>query len=82
MEERVKQLSFSGEKPYKCTICDKAFYIHHHLKNHMVQHTGEYPYSCSICGRGFKTKSKMENHIATHEKNAVEGIPLQSPSSG
>ncbi len=34
-------LFFSGEKPYKCNICNKAFGYNHVLKLHQVSHFGE-----------------------------------------
>nr|2YTD_A Chain A, Zinc finger protein 473 [Homo sapiens] len=35
--------SGSGEKPYKCSECGKAFHRHTHLNEHRRIHTGYRP---------------------------------------
>ena len=46
----------TGEKTYKCSICDDAFRSNSHLINHLKTHTGEKPFECSQCDKGFKEK--------------------------
>ena len=52
----------SGEKPYKCYICDRDFSQSHHLKNHMRVHTGEKPHRCSLCNRRFNELGNLQQH--------------------
>jgi KRAB domain-containing zinc finger protein len=39
----------TGEKPYKCHICDRRFSQNDYLQSHLRTHTGDRPYECNIC---------------------------------
>lgn len=57
-------LSFpSGERPFHCTLCEKAFNQKSALQVHMKKHTGERPYKCDYCVMGFTQKSNMKLHM-------------------
>ncbi|KAM8708702.1 hypothetical protein ACLKA7_015638 [Drosophila subpalustris] len=57
----------TGEKPYKCKICDVSFRQVATLNNHMKIHTGEKPYNCSYCPKQFRQKSTLQNHERIHK---------------
>ncbi|KAG7312861.1 hypothetical protein JYU34_001242 [Plutella xylostella] len=56
----------TGEKPHKCTHCDKAFVQKNDLAAHMRCHTGERPYVCAACGQAFRQGSALKTHLKMH----------------
>jgi KRAB domain-containing zinc finger protein len=52
-----------GEKPFKCTDCDRGFTVEQSLKIHQRTHTGEKPFKCTDCDRGFTDRSNLTKHV-------------------
>jgi len=52
----------TGEKPYKCNLCNKAFARNSAISRHIKTHSGEKSYTCISCNMAFAQKRYLENH--------------------
>ena len=58
----------TGEKPFKCDICNTKFYQQHHLKSHKKYcNDPRGRYKCIDCGACFKTADESKNHKKTYK---------------
>lgn len=77
-----------GERPFRCSLCEKAFNQKSALQVHMKKHTGERPYRCHCCAMGFTQKSNMKLHMKRAHGYAGEaaagppGAPRGSEPAG
>lgn len=56
----------SGDRPYKCDFCGKAFMTQHVFSQHRRIHTGERPYRCDVCGIAFRRSHVLTVHKRIH----------------
>ena len=54
---------FTGERPFKCSTCNKAFNQKGALQIHMTKHTGQRTHSCDFCSQMFAQKGNLRAHI-------------------
>lgn len=53
----------SGERPFKCSYCDKAFTQGKTLKFHLRRHLDEKPFVCSECNCSFRQRDGLKRHL-------------------
>ncbi|XP_053571501.1 uncharacterized protein LOC128661250 [Bombina bombina] len=56
----------TGEKPFKCTECEKSFASKSYLLNHQNIHRGERPFICKECGKTFTYMKGLLLHQRIH----------------
>lgn len=56
----------TGEKPFRCKVCNTRFSTKSHLNRHSRIHTGEKPFQCQRCEFKTLTRSHLARHMLKH----------------
>ena len=58
----------TGDRPYKCTYCDKGFKDYTGLKSHIQSHENVKQYKCDICeDKAFRRLADLNKHELRHQ---------------
>jgi len=68
-----------GQRPFVCTICDKAFKHKHHLTEHGRLHSGEKPFRCEHCLKTFSHSGSFSQHMKNQYKYCKPPASQQQP---
>lgn len=74
--DTVNRPTFTSERLYLCSVCQKSFGSKADLQRHDRVHTGERPFSCPTCDKTFKDKSHLTMHIRRHTGEKPYSCPI------
>ncbi|XP_061398303.1 gastrula zinc finger protein XlCGF57.1-like [Musca vetustissima] len=55
-----------GVLPYKCELCDQAFPVESHYKDHLNMHKGYKKHKCEQCDKSFPNSTALKDHERSH----------------
>lgn len=62
----------TGEKPYRCSYCEKAYCQSNELMKHLRLHLGENVYQCELCPLRLPNVKILREHFASHKDDDDE----------
>ena len=70
----------SGDRPYKCDVCQRRFKQRKSLRAHRCEDAQEEVFQCEVCGRQFINRKALALHRIHHEtENGKNKEPQEKP---
>ena len=77
----------TGERPFRCKICGRAFTTKGNLKTHMSVHrtrpSGQMNHQCPVCNKQFSNILLLQEHVRMHvgdmNKHGIPKFPMVPP---
>ncbi|KAM4594452.1 uncharacterized protein V3H82_001265 isoform 1-T3 [Fundulus diaphanus] len=61
----------TGEKPFKCPLCNLTFSQSYHMTRHMRNQHAAGPYVCPACGLSMESLAELFKHKKTHKEQIL-----------
>ena len=68
-----KKIAFTGEKPFACSICEKAFYTKSLVKKHEEIHSKEKPFTKKVETNSSVTREQIISIQHNPKRNKIIG---------
>jgi KRAB domain-containing zinc finger protein len=83
LQMAVHMRSHTGDKPYKCRMCDHRTAQKGNMRIHERRHTGDKPYPCPLCPFTAVSSSATATHMrAVHPEAVAAGALPPLPGGG
>ncbi|MXQ94926.1 hypothetical protein E5288_WYG010006 [Bos mutus] len=78
---RAHERLHSGERPFPCPQCGRAYTLATKLRRHLKSHLADKPHRCPTCGMGYALLQSLRRHQLSHQPGAPASLPCEPPAT-